>query len=316
MSRLVLIDGNAILHRAFHALPPMKNSKGNPTNAIYGFVAMLLRVIEELKPDYISVTFDRPKPTFRNELYEKYQAHRPKMDDSLVKQISGVHEIVAALGIPIYEKDGYEADDVIGTIATQVQNKQKVDEIIVVTGDRDLLQLVNDRVKLFMPIKGLSEAKIYGEKEAEERLGVPPEKVVALKALMGDSSDNYPGVAGIGPKTATGLLKQFASISDLVENIDKIKDAKVRDKINRDKENLLLSQKLATVVVDAPVDFDLQTAKIPSDFLTPEVVEAFGKFEFRTLLKRISKMSGKDTVAKTEKKEARSKKQDQQMGLF
>lgn len=316
MSRLVLIDGNAILHRAFHALPPMRNSKGNPTNAIYGFVAMLLRVIEELKPEYLSVTFDRPKPTFRNELYKEYQAHRPKMDDSLAQQVSGVHEIVAALGIPIYEKDGYEADDVIGTIAREVEKNKKVDEVIIVTGDRDLLQLVDKKIKLFMPVKGLSEAKIYGEKEAEERLGVPPEKVVALKALMGDPSDNYPGVAGIGPKTATTLLKQFSSISELVANIDKIKDAKVRDKINNDKENLLISQKLATVVTDAPVEFDLKTAKIPDDFLTPKVVEAFGKFEFRTLLKRLSKMNGKDISVKPAKKKEKPKTQDQQMGLF
>ncbi len=347
MSRLVLIDGNAILHRAFHALPPMTNSAGEPTNAVYGFVAMLIRVIEELKPTHLAVTFDRPGGTFRNELYKEYQAQRPKMDDALAFQVKSVHDATAALGFPIYEKDGFEADDVLGTIASQVakdikilrdkdikkENKKNTPnisisqspniEVVIVTGDRDLLQLVNDHVKLFMPVKGgLGEAKLYGEKEAKERMGVPPSQITDLKGLMGDPSDNYPGIDGIGPKTAITLLKKFGSVENLLKNIDKVENQKLREKLINGKKDLLVSYKLATVVTDAPVDFTLEKAKLPADFLTEDVVKLFGHFEFRTLLKRLSKLSGKEVTEdprfrKDDNKKNDKKKIDEnQMGLF
>jgi DNA polymerase-1 len=312
MSRLVLIDGHAILHRAFHALPPMKNSAGQPTNAVYGFVAILLRVIEELKPTHMAVVFDMPGGTFRNEVYKEYQSQRPAMDMDLRPQVKSVHEVVEALQIPIFESDGYEADDLIGTLASKTK---QIDEVIIVTGDRDLLQLVNKKVKLFMPVKGLSEAKIYDAEAAKERMGVMPDKIVDLKALMGDPSDNYPGVDGIGPKTAISLLTQFGSVERIYKHLKDIKNQNLAAKLEKGRDSAFISQKLAQVVLDAPVKLDLETAKLPEDFLTEKVIETFGKFEFRTLLKRLTKLNGKD-VEEAPKKEVKKKIPEEQMGLF
>ncbi|RJR16463.1 hypothetical protein C4579_00210 [Candidatus Microgenomates bacterium] len=325
MSRLVLIDGNAILHRAFHALPHMNNSKGQPTQAVYGFISMLLTVINQLKPSHLIVTFDRPKPTFRNKLYKDYQAQRPKMDEDLVNQIELVHQVVAAMQIPIFEVDGYEADDVLGSIAKQVQSSklkvnngdEKIDETVIVTGDRDLLQLVTDRVKLFMPIKGLSEAKLYGEQEAKERMGVPPNQVVELKGLMGDPSDNYPGVAGIGPKTAANLLKEFGTVENIYKNLDKIKNASVAEKLKAGRENAFLSHKLATVLTDAPVTLDIDNARLHS-LVNQQVLDLFGELEFKGILKRLLKTQGEGAIAKDESKQKKgtSKSSKDQLGLF
>lgn len=312
MNRLVLIDGNAILHRAFHALPTMINSKGQHTNAVYGFIGMLITTINQLKPTHLIVAFDRPKPTFRKKLYKKYQAHRPKMDDILSSQVVLIHNVIEAMKIPIFEVDGYEADDVIGTLSTQCV-KEAIDEAIVVTGDRDLLQLVNKKVKLFMPIKGLSEAKLFGEAEAEERMGVPPKQIADLKGLMGDQSDNYSGVAGIGPKTAVNLLKEFGTVEGIYRNIAKVKNPAVAKKLIKDKENALLSQKLATVVVDVPISFDINDAEIPN-FVTQEVLDTFGDLEFKTLLKRLLKVHTQDSPKPQEK--PLKKNVDDQLGLF
>lgn len=311
MPRLVLIDGNAILHRAFHALPPLTNQKGEQTNAVYGFVSMLIRIIEELKPTNLAVAFDRPKPTFRKELFKAYQAQRPEMDDKLVPQIEMVHRVLSAMGIPIYEKDGYEADDMLGTIAKQASSSQpaadsKFNEVVIATGDRDLLQLVNKKVKLYMPQKGLSEAKIYGEQETEARMGVRPQQIPDFKALAGDPSDNYPGVSGIGPKTAIQLLNEFKSIDNLYQKLGKVKNPLLKEKLVKDKDNAFLSHRLATVVTDVPVAFDQAASKLPKDFLTQEVIEAFGELGFKTLLKRLGKMqqgnATKTAVKKTETK--------------
>ena len=321
MSRLVLIDGNAILHRAFHALPAMTNSKGQETNAVYGFVSMLFNVIKELKPTHLAIAFDRPKPTFRKELFVAYQAHRPKMDESLVDQVILVHKVIAAMEIPIYEKDGYEADDVLGSITKQIQipnskfqkESGKIDEAVIVTGDRDLLQLVNHHVKLFMPVKGLSEAKLFGEKEAETRMGVPPGQIADLKGLTGDSSDNYPGVAGIGPKTAVALLKEFGSVENIYKNLDKITNNRVIEKLVKDKDNALMSHKLATVVTDVPIEFDHKNAEL-HDLATRKAVELFSELEFKTLLKRLLNLHSKQS--EPAKPAQVVVKKDNQLGLF
>ena len=349
MNRLVLIDGNAILHRAYHALPRFTNKKGEPTGAAYGFVSMLLNVIKHLEPSHLAVAFDLPGPTFRNELDPKYQENRPEMDDEMKPQTTTAHRVVEAMNIPIYEKDGFEADDVIASLAVQASkipitkfqipngstpltipslsrdksqiSKSKfktagVDEVVIVTGDRDLLQLVDDRVKLYMPVKGLSEAKLFGEKETEERMGVKPNQIPDLKALAGDPSDNYPGVAGIGPKTAVELIKQFDSIDRLYQNLHQVKKDTVRQKLTKDKDNAMLSYKLAQVVSDAPVTFDLQQAAM-HDFLTKETIEVFGNLGFKSLLQRLTKMSQTPTDTN---RFAPSKKQEKnnsgQMGLF
>lgn len=310
MERLILIDGNAILHRAYHAIPHLTNKQGQPTNAVYGFTAIVLRVIETLAPTHLIVTFDRPKPTFRKELYKEYQAQRPEMEEALVSQIQLVHDVVAAMGIPIFEKDGYEADDVIGTLSKQAKS---VDEVIVVTGDRDLLQLVDDKVKLFMPIKGLNEGKLFGEQETEERMGVKPQQITDFKALAGDASDNYPGVDGIGPKTAVELLKKFGSVKNLYAHVNEIDKDGLRQKLIDGKEDAMLSYQLATVVRNAPVTLDLEKAKLHNDFLSPQLIELFGSFGFSSLLKRLSKMT-QEKIAVEKKKEVASEKK--QMELF
>lgn len=222
MKRLVLIDGHAIIHRAYHAIPVLTSRSGQQTNAVYGFVLMLLRVVAYLKPTHLAVAFDLPVPTFRHAAYIAYQAHRPHADQELKDQVELVREVVEAAGIPVYTAAGFEADDVIGTLACQaIGNRQqaigRVDEVVIVTGDRDIMQLVDDRkrIRVYAPVRGLSEAQMFDEEAVEEYVGVAPAQIVDYKALVGDASDNYPGVPGIGPKTAVELLRKFGSLEDI-----------------------------------------------------------------------------------------------------
>jgi len=286
MNRLVLIDGNAILHRAFHALPPLTAPDGSVVNAVYGFVSILIKIFNDLKPTHLAVAFDRPEPTFRKSLYKDYQAKRPEMEDALSSQISKVQDVVRAFGIPIYDKAGFEADDVIGTITVKSKvksqkSKVSIDEIVIVTGDKDILQLVNDKrgVKVFMPTKGLSEGKLYGETEVVERLGVSPKQIPDLKALMGDASDNYPGVPGIGPKTAISLITRYGNIYTLY------KSDGLTEKLLKGKENAFLSRDLATIRSDVPIE--IGELRGIATLNTPEVREILEKYHFPSLLKRL-----------------------------
>ncbi len=303
----MIIDGNAILHRAFHALPPLTDPKGNIVNAVYGFTSMLLRLRHDLMPVYIAVAFDRPAPTFRKQLYEKYQEKRPKMDDTLIPQVDMVHKVVRAMGIPLFEKDGFEADDVIGTLCKNIPHD--IDQIIIVTGDRDILQLVEEgKVYVYMPTKGLSEAKLYGEKETVEKMGVKPEQVADFKALAGDASDGYPGVEGIGPKTAVGLLSKYGSIEKLYADLDTLENEKLKNKLMSAKETALLMHTLATIRRDAPIDVDLKPVEtIDTESLRVKLTE----FGFSSLLKRLDKEAGKVEVKKKE-----NKPDDTQQSLF
>lgn len=316
MNRLVLIDGNAILHRAFHALPQTLTSPdGLPVNAVYGFTTMLFKLFSDLKPTYIAVAFDRAKPTFRKQMFAGYQAHRPKMDEGLSGQIEKVHDVVRSFDIPIYELDGYEADDVIGSLAKQAINTQ----VIIVTGDRDLLQLVkDDRVLTYMPVKGLSEAKIYGEKEARERLGVHPKQIPDYKALAGDQSDNYPGVQGIGPKTAVQLLETFGSVEKLYQAIQKkdkrleILSPHILEKLAVGAEDAVLSKDLATIRTDAPIHLNLDAAKITS-LDQPEAKKTLEELHFFSLLKRLQKLGKEEAPVEKNKKETKKKEVQQQL---
>ncbi len=318
MNRLVLIDGNAIMHRAYHALPPLTTPDGKPAHVVYGFVSMIIKIFQALKPTHFAVAFDRPGPTFRNELYKEYQIQRPKMEDDFISQISLVHDVVKAFGIPIFELDGFEADDMIGTIAKQRKSK-KIDQVIIVTGDRDILQLVEDeKVLVFMPTKGLSEGKLYSEADVFERMGVVPKRIIDLKALMGDASDNYPGVAGIGPKTAISLLNEFGSVENIYASLEKSNISEgVKMKLLAGKDSAFLGVTLATIRTDAPIDFVPSNAVITT-LDTPEVRNALESFHFSSLLRRISgevptkgKAKATRDTAKKEKKE-----HDQQQALF
>jgi DNA polymerase I len=285
MTKLVIIDGNAILHRAFHAMPPLTTRDGEPINAVYGLVSMFLRVVQDLKPESIVVTFDEKEETFRQKEFKAYQAQRPPTADELSSQFGKARDFFKAAHVPIYSKPGFEADDVIGTIAGKAKG-----DVVIITGDRDILQLVNDKknVKLYMPIMGLTNAKLFGEKETRERMGVPPEQIPDYKALVGDPSDNYPGVAGIGPKTAEKLLEKYGSIDKIYVHLDNI-EPKIRQKLEANKDNAILFHRLATIVCDVPIkiDFDdMKKWKVDS----PEVFKLFEEFGFRTLSDRIKKV--------------------------
>lgn len=297
--RLVLIDGNAVLHRAYHALPPLTTPDGTMVNAVYGFISMLIKLFNELKPTHMAVAFDRPEPTFRKSLFKDYQAKRPEMEEGLSSQIPKAQDVVRAFGIPIYDAAGFEADDVIGTLC---QNTK--DDVVIVTGDRDILQLVDERVKVFMPTKGLSEGKLYGEKEVEEKMGVRPKQIPDLKALMGDASDNYPGVAGIGPKTAVKLLAEYGSIEKLLE----------AKKIN-DAQAARLSLQLATIRSDAPVAAGDLAPVATLD--TPEARAKLEELHFPSLMKRLAgagdRKAGRQKGGETKRAE---EKHTQQQELF
>ncbi len=281
----MLIDGNAILHRAFHALPPMTTKSGEPINALYGLVSMFLRVIQDLKPTHIAVCFDEKEKTFRQKAFPKYQAQRPPLADELSSQFGKARDFLKAAGIAVYSKPGFEADDVIGTIA-----EKSKEDVVIVTGDRDQLQLVDDKrnIKLYMPIAGLANAKLFGEAETIERMGVPPTQIDDYKALVGDPSDNYPGVPGIGPKTAISLLEKYGTFENIYKNIGDVSETTAK-KLKDGEKAGRLSKKLATIVRDVPVpiDFDaMEKWKVDSQ----EVLKLFEKFGFKTLTERIKKV--------------------------
>lgn len=317
MNRLVVIDGNAILHRAFHAIPPLTDPDGNVVNAVYGFATMVMRIIAELKPTHMAVAFDRPAPTFRKEMYKDYQATRPQMDEGLVPQIAKVHDLVRAFGISIFEADGFEADDVIGTLCRRA-GAERIDQVIIVTGDRDIMQLVNgDRVYVYMPVSGLKTSRLYGEEDVKDRIGVLPKNVVDLKGLAGDPSDNYPGVEGIGPKTAITLIEKYGSLEGVYRAIDRGSFSgpeTVKEKLTLGRESAVLSKTLATIRTDAPVDVSIESMNLkPID--TPEAREYLEKLHFFSLLKRLV---GDETPAVKPDKPKKTKQKDEsaQQALF
>ena len=286
MGKLLIIDGNAILHRAFHALPPLTTRIGEPINAVYGLVSMLLRVITDLKPTHIAVAFDEKEKTFRHLALKTYQAQRPPTHEDLSSQFEKARNFLEACKIPVYSKPGYEADDVIGTIA----DKSK-ESVVIVTGDRDQLQLINDKIKLYMPIAGLANAKLFGEPETIERMGVFPSQISDLKSLMGDASDNYFGVPGIGPKTAISLLSKYKSKTEIYKHLKELPE-NLREKLENGRKSADLSYKLATIVRNVPVEinFDKMTDwKIDSR----EVLDLFQEFGFKTLTERVKSVAKK-----------------------
>jgi DNA polymerase-1 len=327
MNRLVLIDGNAVLHRAYHAIPPLTAPDGSVVNAVYGFATMLLRLHHDLAPTHMAVAFDRPAPTFRKKLYEGYQSKRPKMEDNLVSQIPKVHEFVDAFAVPIFENDGFEADDVIGTICKIVSKRQsikaseeKIDQVIIVTGDRDILQLVEgERVLGYLPTKGLSEAKLYRDRDVKERLGVLPKQITDYKGLAGDASDNYPGVEGIGPKTAIALIETFGTVEEVYialhthdRRLEKFSTS-VLTKLTAGEKMAKMSKDLATIRTNVPLNNDIKKSKIAS-LDTPQAREIIGKFHFHSLLKRLGgEVEVQKPVESQEKTEETEKSEQQKL---
>jgi DNA polymerase I len=308
--RLVLIDGNALIHRAYHALPPLTTKTGELVNAVYGFSSVLLKVISELKPNYILATFDLAGPTFRHEEYKEYKATRVKAPDELYAQIGRVKEVVRAFNIPIYEKQGFEADDVLGTMVFQAENSPEEMKNIIVTGDLDALQLVSKKTQVYALRKGMSDTVIYDEAGVEERYGLKPAQMIDYKSLRGDQSDNIPGVKGIGEKTATELLKKYETLENVYAHLAEIKGA-VKDKLARDKMQAFMSKKLATIVKDVPLTLDLEKA-VTREFNRQELVKLFQELNFFSLIKRIPENIQSIVTKEETKEENREKKKTEE----
>ena len=291
--QLIIFDGNALIHRAFHALPPLTTKKGELVNAVYGFLLVFLRTLREFRPEFIAVAFDFPGPTFRHRKYKLYKANREKAPDELYQQIPKTKEILENLGVQVFEKEGYEADDIIGTIAKNVsQDKALSDiEIIIVSGDLDTLQLVDEKTKVYALRKGVKDIVLYGEKNVEEKYGgLKPKQLSDFKALRGDPSDNIPGVFGIGEKTAISLLEEFGSVENLYKSLSQKSPAgginpNLKAKLKEYKEKAFISKMLAELKYDVPVDFDLGKCRW-GEYDKEKIAQILSAYEFNSLIKR------------------------------
>jgi len=309
---IVLLDAHAILHRAFHALPDFTSPKGEPTGALYGFTAFLIKVIRELKPDYIAAAYDLPKPTFRHIAYDKYKAGRAKMDDSLAKQINRSRDILKAFNVPVYSVEGFEADDILGTIVENLKSKISNLKIIVASGDMDTLQLVkNDDVVVYTLKKGINDTIIYDEKAVIERYGFRPELIVDYKALKGDPSDNIIGIKGIGEKSATELIKKYGGIENIFA---KLKEEKIEAKsriielLKGGEEEAQFSKTLAEIRRDAPIDFSLGKVSWKDGFDKEKVRPILSELGFKSLIDRLN---GEKQDKNEKKKEAKEEKAEE-----
>ncbi|HET6454066.1 MAG TPA: DNA polymerase I [Armatimonadota bacterium] len=282
--KVILIDGNSLLYRAFFALPHFSTLENQPTNAVYGFTMMLLRLVEEEKPDIILVAFDAPVKTFRHTEFEDYKAHRKPTPDELRSQAPFARKLVRAFHIPVLEEPGFEADDVIGTLACKAAAEDY--DVLIVTGDLDELQLIGDKVKVMKTVKGVTETVTFDEKGVTEHYGLRPEQFPDYKALTGDPSDNIPGVPGIGPKTAVKLLEEYGTIENLLEHASEVQPARFQAILEANKAQAILSKRLATIVCDVPVDVDFEQCRFKGPDL-PSVREMFRELGFVSLLKRL-----------------------------
>lgn len=289
----MIVDGSAIVHRAYHAMPPLTRSDGTPTGAVQGFFSMIFKVMQNLPPSHIAIAFDRPTPNFRKELFKEYQSQRPATDSELSPQFGIIQEILGKAKIPIYAVDGLEADDIIGTIAEKAKETGHL--VYIVTGDRDMLQLVNHKTKVLAPIKGISEMTLFDEEKVREKYGISPDQFVEMKALMGDQSDNYPGVAGIGPKTASSLITQYGTVENIYNNIEKIKEKnpKLAEKLENGRAHAKLAHQLATILTNAPFKYDFSDCDI-KHLDVNSFKKALEDYEFKTLPKRLDDVFGKD----------------------
>ena len=249
--RLILIDGSSYIYRAFYAIGHLSNSKGLPTNATYGFTQMVLKVLKEQRSDYLVGTLDSKAPTFRSEVYKEYKANRPAMPEGLVPQLTYIKKIIEGYRIAALQMDGYEADDLIGTVAKGLESEV---DVIIITGDKDILQLVSDRIEVYDPMK----EKRFRVKEVIERFGVPPGQVVEVMGLAGDATDNIPGVPGIGEKTAIQLIKTYGSIENLLAHVEEIPQKKLKENLKIHGELARLSRRLTTIHTDVPISFQLK----------------------------------------------------------
>lgn len=289
--RFIIVDGNAMMHRAWHALPPLKTQKGEIVNAIYGFTTILLKAIKDIKPTHIAVCFDYPAKNYRHELFKEYKGQRVRKEPEFYSQFPRLKELLQALNFKIYEKEGYEADDLIGTLAkSKLLDKNPDVENIILTGDMDTLQLVDENTKIYTLKRGINDIAIYDRRAVAERFdGLKPEQLIDYKALRGDPSDNIPGVPGIGEKTAMELINEFKSLDNLYKNLNKVQRESVREKLTQNKDAAYLSKKLVTLQTNAPLNFIFNDCLI-KEMNQAKVVELLQEFEFKSLLSRIQNL--------------------------
>ncbi|MDB5203987.1 MAG: polA [Candidatus Taylorbacteria bacterium] len=315
---LVLLDVHAIIHRAYHALPDFASSKGEPTGALYGLCLMLFKLIEDFKPDYIAACFDLPKPTYRHLAYDAYKAGRKKTDDALVSQIIRSREVFRAFSIPEYDKEGFEADDMLGTIVEQMKDEKGI-EIVIASGDMDTMQLIEgERVRVFTLKKGVKDTVTYGEKEVVERFGFKPLQLTDYKGLRGDTSDNIIGIKGIGEKTATTLIQEFGTIEKMYEKIEAGKKEefkkigvteRIYELLANNKDEAVFSKMLATIRRDAPIDFKLPETTWREHIVIDNVKNMLKSFDFRSMVPRVDVVFGNGNSEVGESEEDNSKKE-------
>lgn len=304
--RLIVIDCNSLIHRAYHALPPLTTKKGDLVNAVYGFLLVFFKAIQEFQPDYIAATFDVHAPTFRHKEFKEYKAKRPPAPEELYQQIPITKEVLSAFNVPIYEKEGFEADDIIGTIVRLAVRQQILPQldIIVVSGDLDTLQLINSQTRVFVLRKGVKDTTLYDKDTVIEKYqGLEPKQLIDFKALRGDPSDNIPGVTGIGEKTAVELIKEFKNLDNLYNALDKNEitsdsvKARVKEILLQQKEQAFFSKSLVQIRMDAPIEFSLENCQWKR-YNKEKVTKVLENLEFYSLVKRVPSLTDESKVIK------------------
>ena len=304
MDKIILLDGNSLSYRAFYAMPALKNKKGLYTNSVYGFTLMLERILEDTKPKYALVAFDKGKETFRHKSYEAYKGTRDKTPTELVEQFGYVRELIESYGIKYEEHLDYEADDIIGSYA-KIAEKAGL-EVIIVSGDKDLTQLASDNITVYYTKRGVTEIDYYTPEFINEKYGLTPQQIVDMKGLMGDKSDNIPGIPGVGEKTAIKLLTEYETVESVLENIENISGKKLKERLTEGKEDAILSKKLATIFTDVPVDNKIEDLTFKED--REKKKELFEKLEFVSFLRKLSKENSAADESETETEEEKIKK--------
>ncbi len=297
--KILLIDGHSILNRAFYGLPDLTNAEGRHTGAVYGFLNIMFRIMEEEKPEYLTVAFDLSAPTFRHKRYEAYKGTRKPMPEELREQVPLIKEMLSAMGINIMSLEGYEADDLLGTVARRSEAKGM--DVTILSGDRDLLQLATDKVLIRLPktVRGKTTIENYHTAEVLEKYQVTPQQIIELKALMGDSSDNIPGIPGVGEKTATKMIVQFGSIENAHEHLEEVKPNKAKESLREHYDMAQLSKELATINTDSPLEFSYEKAKVENPY-TPEAYELCKRLEFKNMLNRFDPATAADSSMELE----------------
>jgi DNA polymerase I len=312
MKKFVIIDGHNLIFRAFYGVAPLTDMNGNPSNAIYGFASMFFNILQLEKPDFIAMTFDTGK-NFRHDIFPEYKGTRQKCPDDLKSQMSTIYEMVDTMDIPVFRREGYEADDLIGTLSTL--SSQNTEDLLVhiISSDHDLFQLIENDVVVSVPQRGGKPPIYFQDTQVMEKLGVSPSQVKDFKGLAGDSSDNIKGVEGIGPKGASKLLQEFGNLENIYDNLDQLTD-NIKKKLETNKESAFMSRKLATIICDIPIEFSLQ--KMKYEGISENILAFFQQFHFHTLNSRAKNfIQGYDSSQETENNTPKTP-QAEQMSLF